>query len=107
MNEDMRAVVVAGDGTVGIERTRGPEPGAGELLVAMSAAGICGSDVHAVQGRHPFVPRPYRPGHEVTGTVAGHGPGTATAAGTRVVVNPVLYCGVCQRCRQGLVNLCR
>jgi 2-desacetyl-2-hydroxyethyl bacteriochlorophyllide A dehydrogenase len=103
----MRVVTVGADGTVGIERTGVPEPEAGELLVAMSAAGICGSDVHAVQGRHPFVSRPYHPGHEVTGTVAGGGPGTATPAGTRVAVNPVLYCGVCQRCRQGLVNLCR
>lgn len=103
----MRAVVVAGDGTVGVERADVPEPGPGELLVAMSVAGICGSDVHAVQGRHPFVPPPYHPGHEVTGTVAGGGPGTATPAGTRVAVNPVLYCGHCKRCRLGQVNLCR
>ena len=103
----MRAVVVAGDGTVGVERAGVPEPGPGEVLVAMSVAGICGSDVHAVQGRHPFVPPPYRPGHEVTGTVAGGGPGTTTPAGSRVVVNPVLYCGHCKRCRLGQVNLCR
>jgi 2-desacetyl-2-hydroxyethyl bacteriochlorophyllide A dehydrogenase len=103
----MRAVVVSGDGTVGVERAGVPEPGPGEVLVAMSVAGICGSDVHAVQGRHPFVPPPYHPGHEVTGTVASGGPGTATPAGTRVGVNPVLYCGVCRRCRQGQVNLCR
>jgi 2-desacetyl-2-hydroxyethyl bacteriochlorophyllide A dehydrogenase len=107
MSEDVRAVVVAGDGTVGVDRVGVPEPGPGELLVAMSAAGICGSDVHAVQGRHPFVSRPYHPGHEVTGTVHGGGPGTATPAGRRVVVNPVLSCGHCKRCRQGQVNLCR
>jgi 2-desacetyl-2-hydroxyethyl bacteriochlorophyllide A dehydrogenase len=103
----MRAVVVAGDGTVGLEQARVPEPGPGELLVAMSVAGICGSDVHAVQGTHPFVPPPFHPGHEVTGTVHRAGPGTATPAGGRVVVNPVLYCGRCLRCRQGQVNLCR
>ncbi len=107
VSEDMRAVVVAGDGTVGVERAAVPEPGPGELLVAMAAAGICGSDVHAAQGSHPFVPPPYRPGHEVTGTVRRGGPGTATPAGRRVVVNPVLYCGHCKRCRQGQVNLCR
>ena len=103
----MRAVVVGGDGTVGVERATVPEPGPGELLVAMSVAGICGSDVHAVQGSHPFVPPPFRPGHEVTGTVQRGGPGTSTPAGRRVVVNPVLYCGRCLRCRQGQVNLCR
>jgi 2-desacetyl-2-hydroxyethyl bacteriochlorophyllide A dehydrogenase len=107
VSEDMRAVVVAADGTVGVARVDVPEPGPGELLVALSVAGICGSDVHAVQGLHPFVPPPYRPGHEVTGTVQRGGPGTATPAGRRVVVNPVLYCGHCKRCRQGQVNLCR
>jgi 2-desacetyl-2-hydroxyethyl bacteriochlorophyllide A dehydrogenase len=105
--EDMRAVVVAGDGAVGVERAAVPEPGPGELLVAMSVAGICGSDVHAAQGSHPFVPPPFHPGHEVTGTVQRGGPGTSTPAGRRVVVNPVLYCGRCLRCRQGQVNLCR
>jgi 2-desacetyl-2-hydroxyethyl bacteriochlorophyllide A dehydrogenase len=107
VGDDMRAVVVAADGTVGVARAEVPEPGPGELLVAMNVAGICGSDVHAVQGRHPFVPPPYRPGHEVTGTVQRGGPETATPAGRRVVVNPVLYCGHCRRCRQGQVNLCR
>ena len=102
----MRAVVVGADAGVGVEREGVPEPGPGELLVAMTVAGICGSDVHAVQGRHPFVRLPYHPGHEVSGTVAGGGPGTSTPAGTVVVVNPVLYCGVCTRCRQGQVNLC-
>jgi 2-desacetyl-2-hydroxyethyl bacteriochlorophyllide A dehydrogenase len=105
--EDMRAVVVGADASVGVERGAVPEPGAGEVLVAMAAAGICGSDVHAVQGLHPFVGLPYHPGHEVTGTVAAGGAGTSTPAGTAVVVNPVLYCGVCLRCRQGQVNLCR
>jgi 2-desacetyl-2-hydroxyethyl bacteriochlorophyllide A dehydrogenase len=103
----MRVVVAGADGSVGVERAPVPAPGPGEVLVAMTAAGICGSDVHAVQGRHPFVGLPYHPGHEVTGTVTGGGPGTATPAGTAVVVNPVLYCGVCTRCRQGQVNLCR
>jgi 2-desacetyl-2-hydroxyethyl bacteriochlorophyllide A dehydrogenase len=107
MTSGMRAVIVGADASVGMERAAMPEAGPGELLVAMTAAGICGSDVHAVQGLHPFVGLPYHPGHEVTGTVAGGGPGTSTPAGTAVVVNPVLYCGVCTRCRQGQVNLCR
>ena len=107
VSEDMRAVVVRADASVEVERAPVPVPGPGELLVAMTAAGICGSDVHAVQGLHPFVPPPYRPGHEMAGTVARGGPGTATPAGQRVVVNPVLYCGHCKRCRQGQVNLCR
>ena len=107
MTDDMRAVVVGADASVRVERGGVPRPGAGELLVAMTAAGICGSDVRAVQGLHPFVGLPYHPGHEVTGTVVQGGPGTSTPEGTAVVVNPVLYCGVCTRCRQGQVNLCR
>src|SRR6201992_1715119 len=107
MSRDMRVGVVGAGAGGGGERGGVPERGGGEVLVAMTAAGVCGSDVRAVQGLHPFVGLPYHPGHEVTGTVAAGGPGTSAAAGTAVVVNPVLYCGVCPRCRQGLVNLCR
>ena len=77
----MRAVVVGRDGVVGVEQAAVPEPGPGELLLAMRVAGICGSDVHAMQGSHPFVPPPFHPGHEVTGTVQRGGPGTSGGPG--------------------------
>ncbi|HET9973093.1 MAG TPA: zinc-binding dehydrogenase, partial [Streptosporangiaceae bacterium] len=75
---------------------------------------VCGSDLHAVRGRHPFVPLPYRPGHEVVGIVealgpAGAGPGRAApawTAGDRVTVEPDLPCWTCKMCVSGRENLC-
>jgi len=103
----MRVVVVSSPGTVEVRRAPVPEPSPGELLVAMSVTGICGSDVHALHGRHPWMTLPYQPGHEVTGTVAAGGAGTAVPPGRQVAVNPLLSCGTCKRCRLGQFNLCR
>ena len=60
----MRRVVVTPDG-VNVVNVDRPEPGPGEVLVRTVVAGICGSDIHAVHGRHPFIQLPYavmRPG---------------------------------------------
>jgi len=102
-----RRAVVEADGTIALEVLPDPVPGPGEALVRMIAAGICGSDVHASHGRHPWVPRPYHPGHELVGVVEGTGDGVAVAFGTRVAVEPILACGTCKRCRGGEYNLCR
>ena len=70
-------------------------------------AGVCGSDLHAAHGRHPFVPLPYRPGHEVVGVIetAGSAAG-AFAPGQRVIVEPDLPCWTCKMCTSGRENLC-
>ncbi|MEP6648594.1 MAG: alcohol dehydrogenase catalytic domain-containing protein [Lapillicoccus sp.] len=83
-----------------------PELAAGEVLVWMRAVGICGSDVHASHGRHPFVPLPYHPGHEVFGVVEAVAPDVDLAAGGRVVVEPIFSCGHCKYCTDGRYNLC-
>jgi 2-desacetyl-2-hydroxyethyl bacteriochlorophyllide A dehydrogenase len=97
----------------------GPAPG--EAMVRTLLAGICGSDLHAMKERHPFVPLPYRPGHEILGVVEELGGDADDApsaglvaksgperlhAGDRVVVEPTIYCGQCKQCRRGAVNLC-
>jgi len=102
-----RQVVVRVGGRVELETVPDPSPGAGEALVAMHIAGICGSDVHASHGRHPFVPLPYRPGHEVVGVVEALGAGSTLNVGERVVVEPILACGACKWCLDGRYNLCR
>lgn len=102
-----RQVVVRARGVVDVETVPDPSPGPGEALVRMRAAGICGSDVHAAHGRHPFVPPPYHPGHEVIGIVEALGAGAAGRVGDRVVVEPILACGSCKTCRDGRYNLCR
>jgi len=102
-----RRVVVGATGEIRIEIVPDPVPGAGTALVRLLVAGICGSDVHAAHGRHPWVPRPYHPGHELVGVVEEAGSGTGMAPGTRVTVEPILACGACKWCRGGDYNLCR
>ena len=97
----MRRVVVTPDG-VTVAEVATPAPGPGEALVRMTVAGICGSDVHAWHGRHPFVTLPYAAGHEASGVVAGGD----LPVGTRVTVEPFLPCWDCKNCRTGRQNIC-
>lgn len=84
-----------------------PRPGRGEVLIAVASVGICGSDLHAYHGRHPFIPLPVVPGHEFGGTVAEVGAGVdGFAPGQRVTVEPSLVCGVCHNCAHGRYNIC-
>jgi len=90
-----------------IEETDIPEPKPGEIQVKVAVCGICGSDVHAYGGKHPFVKTPIVPGHEFSGTVSAIGEGvTGFAIKDRVVVEPSLTCGKCYNCRNGLYNIC-
>jgi 2-desacetyl-2-hydroxyethyl bacteriochlorophyllide A dehydrogenase len=102
-----RQVVVDATGSIGIEVVPDPVAGTGEAVVRLLVAGICGSDVHAVHGRHPWVKRPYHPGHEIVGVVEAAGQGVDLPVGTRVAVEPILACGSCKRCSGGEYNLCR
>jgi L-gulonate 5-dehydrogenase len=84
-----------------------PEPGAGEVLVAVSAAGICAGDLYIYQGKNPYARYPQVCGHEFAGTVAALGPGvTGIVPGTRVAVEPFIGCGACYPCRAGRPNCC-
>jgi 2-desacetyl-2-hydroxyethyl bacteriochlorophyllide A dehydrogenase len=102
----MRRVVVY-PGRIAVETTEIPAPGPNEALIRTLVSGVCGSDLHAAHGRHPFVPLPYRPGHEVVGVIetAGSAVGTFTP-GQRVIVEPDLPCWTCKMCLSGRENLC-
>ncbi|HEX8510930.1 MAG TPA: alcohol dehydrogenase catalytic domain-containing protein [Propionibacteriaceae bacterium] len=103
----IRRVVVESIHNIVVEQVDGPTPGLDEVLVASAVVGICGSDMHAVHGEHPFVTLPMRPGHEVVGRVVAAGPGAGAAlVNTRVVVEPNLACGVCPQCTAGRYNIC-
>ena len=90
-----------------VERAR-PEPGPGELLVAVEVCGVCRTDLHVVEG--DLAPhRPHVvPGHEVVGRVAGRGAGAARfREGDRVGVAWLhRACGACRFCKRGAENLC-
>ena len=84
-----------------------PVPGAGEALVRVLSAGICGSEVHAYHGKHPKRLPPAVMGHEVCGVVEQLGEGvTENLLGRRVIVMPQKACGVCRWCSEGKPNLC-
>ena len=87
-----------------------PEPGPGEVLIRLGAAGICGSDMHYYfHGRNGSfeIREPLVPGHEASGVVARIGAGvTRVKAGDRIAINPSRPCGRCPGCREGRENLC-
>ncbi len=99
--------VVAYPGQITVEAADIPAPGPDEALIRTLVTGVCGSDLHAVRGRHPFVPLPYRPGHEVVGVIETAGSAAGTGApGQRVIVEPDLPCWTCKMCTSGRENLC-
>ncbi len=103
-----RRVVVHGLDDVVVETEPEPVPMAGEARVRTTVVGICGSDLHAACGRHPFIDLPYRPGHEAVGVVESVGPGVdGSWVGSRVAIEPNLVCGHCTQCRSGRYNICR
>lgn len=82
----------------------------GVARVAVSACGLCGTDLHLYEGMTmpPGASYPVYPGHEVAGIVVELGPGTGDALplGTPVVLHPLAECGVCDLCRAGLGDEC-
>ena len=102
----MRRVVVY-PGRIEVEAAGIPAPGPDEVLVRTLAAGVCGSDLHAARGTHPFVALPYRPGHEVVGVVEAAGSAAeGHQPGQRVIVLPYLPDWTCKMCACGRENLC-
>ncbi len=84
-----------------------PEPAAGEVLIAVGACGICGSDVHGYDGASGRRIPPIIMGHEAAGTIVETGTGvTGFKPGDRVTFDSTVYCGRCDFCKRGEVNLC-
>jgi threonine dehydrogenase-like Zn-dependent dehydrogenase len=106
----MRSLVLTGVGQLAVAETRRPTAAPGEVVVDVSLAGVCGSDVHGYLGHSERRSSnlPLVMGHEVVGRVASIGSGTATrlTIGDRVVVQPMTVCHACRLCRRGLTNLC-
>ena len=99
----MRAAVITEGGAFSLTRVEDPQPGPGELLLQVSACGLCGSDLKA---RDVMVPGVIM-GHEFGGEVVGVGPGTVGwSEGVRAAVLPVASCGTCGPCQAGNVAHC-
>jgi propanol-preferring alcohol dehydrogenase len=85
-----------------------PRPGPGELLVRVTACGVCRTDLHIVEGELPLHQQPVVPGHEAVGRVEKLGPDCGQfQIGDRVGLAWLHQaCGLCKYCRQGQENLC-
>jgi 2-desacetyl-2-hydroxyethyl bacteriochlorophyllide A dehydrogenase len=103
----MRALVYLGPRRMELQEAPDPEPAAGEVVIATTAAAICGSDLHGFREASPRRIPPLIMGHEAVGRVAAVGSGVDPArVGERVVLKPILACGACEPCREGRPNLC-
>jgi 2-desacetyl-2-hydroxyethyl bacteriochlorophyllide A dehydrogenase len=102
----MRAVVIKAPYEVEVVTVDDPTPGPRDVVVDVAACGICGTDLHILEGE--FAPTlPIVPGHEFAGTVVALGADvTELTVGARVAVDPSLYCHECHYCRLGKDNLC-
>jgi threonine dehydrogenase-like Zn-dependent dehydrogenase len=107
----MNGVVLPGNRQVERVRRPVPEPGPGQVLLAVKASSICGSDLRAIYrehlGRGPEAYQGVIAGHEPAGEVVAVGPGCLRlAAGDRVVVYHIAGCGLCGECRRGYMIGC-
>jgi alcohol dehydrogenase, propanol-preferring len=84
-----------------------PSPGPGQLLLKVSACGVCRTDLHLLDGELPIERTPLVLGHQIVGVVQGERPGSQPAGGRRVGVPWLGWaCGECAYCRTGRENLC-
>lgn len=102
----MRALTVVEPGRIELQQRPDLTPGEGEALVAPHVVGVCGTDLDIIDGTIDpnFVRYPLVIGHEFSGTLLTDIDGVA--AGTRVVVEGIVPCGVCDECRRGATNRC-
>lgn len=106
MTSDFRAAVLHGPRDLRLERVPMPRLKPSDVLVRVTLAGICGSDLHRYMGDRPAA-YPVTPGHECVGEVVQVGDGVGQGLlGARVVVRPIVACGKCANCSVGADNLC-
>ena len=103
----MKALVLKEYRRFAIEDFPVPDVSPDEVLVRVRACGICGSDVHGMDGSSGRRIPPIVMGHEAAGEIAKIGSGvTGWKSGDRVTFDSTIYCGECWFCRRGRVNLC-
>jgi L-iditol 2-dehydrogenase len=103
----MKALLLAQYNQLQVEELQAPVPGPDELSIKVAACGICGSDVHGYDGSSGRRIPPIVMGHEAAGTVEAIGADVSGfRAGDRVTFDSTVYCGACEFCRAGAVNLC-
>ena len=102
----IESLVCTAPGELKIEKRPSPRPGLGEILVRPRRIGICGTDYHIYEGKHPFLQYPRVMGHELAVEIIESPAGSPHKVGEICVVNPYLSCGSCIACRKGKPNCC-
>ena len=100
----MKAALLYG-GEVRVEETADP-PADGWALVSTRAAGVCGTELHFLEGMIPPPTVPFQLGHEAAGLVVEAPSGSGVQEGDRVAVYNVVGCGRCRPCRSGRESIC-
>ena len=100
----MRATRLISTGDIQTIDADAPTRGDADIVVKVEAAGICGTDRHLYKGEFPSVANTIL-GHEFSGIVTDAG-SSGLQPGTRVTCDPNTWCGACEQCRKGRVNLC-
>ncbi len=102
----MKVATWRGESRFTIDEASEPAAGPGQVVVAVHAAGICGTDIHATQGLFPWTP-PLVLGHEYTGVVTQVGRGVPSRLlGRAVACEPSYGCGECAACEAGRISQC-
>ena len=103
----MKAAVIERPGQVDIVSIDDPRPGREDAIIQVEACGICGTDIHVLEGDFAATRYPIVPGHEFSGEVVAAGAEVRDIkVGDFVAVDPSLPCGKCFFCRLGRGNLC-
>ncbi len=102
----MRAVRIHEDLSLRVDEIVDPTPGPGEVLVRIHAAGVCGTDLHILDGMIKPDVYPMTLGHEAAGLVEEVGDGVTLAIGTPVAIYNKIFCGRCEQCLKGRTNIC-
>ncbi|WP_371029182.1 zinc-binding dehydrogenase [Pseudoclavibacter sp. JSM 162008] len=105
----MRAAQYSGEHRIIVNEVEAPAPASGEVQIRVAYTGICGTDLHVLHGSMDArVDVPQAIGHEMSGTVESVGEGvTAFAAGDKVTVMPLDWCGTCPACKAGNSHICQ
>jgi L-iditol 2-dehydrogenase len=103
----MKALLLTAASTFEFTEFPTPEAGAGEVRIDIRACGICGSDIHGMDGRSGRRVPPLVMGHEAAGVISAVGAGVSDwQVGERVTFDSTEFCGDCENCHKGNFNLC-
>lgn len=103
----MKQAILTAPETIAFSEVPRPEVKTHEVLIKVKNIGICGSDIHAYYGKHPFMSFPIRLGHEMAGEIVEVGSWVkGFEVGELVTAMPQEFCHECEPCKEGRYNIC-